>query len=72
VHGAIFSYEYAIIDFVSETSAMAVNEEPTKNKSQVSEISTLQCCLILAAPRPGLEFLVARGVTKKRGPLTIL
>ena len=47
---------------------MAVNEEPTKNKSQVSEISTLQCCLILAAPRPGLEFLVARGVTKKRGP----
>ena len=30
---------------------MAVNVQPTKNKSQITEIGTLQCCLIPAVAR---------------------
>ena len=39
-------------------STMAVNVQPTKNKSQITEIGTLQCCLILAAVRLAAVVLV--------------
>ena len=55
---------------------MAANVQPTKNKSKIAEIGTLQCCLILAAVRlaavvlvVGVESLASTPVLQYAEPL---
>ena len=57
-------------------SSMAANVQPTKNKSKIAEIGTLQCCLILAAVRlaavvlvVGVESLASTPVLQYAEPL---